>query len=383
MENCKIPLTVRRAIELVGVYFLGTIIFIAKDIITPLVMAFFLSIILLPVYRRLRSRRAPEGLAIGLALLLLIVLIGLVVWFFSSQISGLVSDFPQIKKNVQAHMNSLSQWVGSTVGIPVEKQTSMIASYNDKILNYAGGLLGGAASSLTGIFVFIGLLPIYIFLLLFYKNLLLRFVFLWFPKDNHQKVEEAMRESEIIIKSYLVGLLIQITYITILLGGILLVIGIKHAILIGAIFAILNLIPYVGALIGNLIGVLLTISSTTELWPIFAVLGTIAFVQFLDNNILMPRIVGSKVKINALATIVGVIVAGALAGVSGMFLSLPVIAVLKIIFDRSDTMKQWGVLLGDEKPKRSPMEWPVFRSRSREVQQKLERQNDVEPPTAG
>lgn len=189
-----------------------------------------------------------------------------------------------------------------------------------------------------------------------------------------------MRESEIIIKSYLVGLLIQITYVTILLGGILLVIGIKHAILIGAIFAILNLIPYIGALIGNIIGVLLTISSTQEIWPIFAVLGTIAFVQFLDNNILMPRIVGSKVKINALATIVGVIIAGALAGIAGMFLSLPVIAVMKIIFDRTENFKQWGVLLGDEKPKQSPMHKRTWRSKSKDVQKKLEKDNEVEPP---
>jgi predicted PurR-regulated permease PerM len=120
----------------------------------------------------------------------------------------------------------------------------------------------------------------------------------------------------------------------------------------------LNLIPYVGALIGNIIGVLLTLSSSQELWPILAVLGTIAFVQFLDNNILMPRIVGSKVKINALATIVGVIVAGALAGISGMFLSLPVIAVLKIIFDRTNNLKKWGVLFGDERPNKSPMVQP-------------------------
>ena len=380
METSKLPLTVRRAIELIGLYFLGTIIFIGRDVITPLVMAFFLSIILLPTYRFLRNRRLGEGLSIALSLLLLIVILVLVVWFFTSQISNLVADFPQIKKNVTAHLNSLSDWVGRKFGISAERQTQMITNYNDKLLNYAGSLLGGAASSLTGIFIFIGLLPIYIFLMLFYKNLLLRFVFLWFPQRNHSKVGEVMRESEVIIKSYLVGLLIQITYITVLLGGILLVIGIKHAILIGAIFALLNLIPYVGALVGNIIGVLLTISSTQEVWPIFAVLGTIAFVQFLDNNILMPRIVGSKVKINALATIVGVIVAGALAGVSGMFLSLPVIAVLKIIFDRTETMKQWGVLLGDEKPKRSPMQWPVFRSKSREVQKKLERENDVEPP---
>jgi predicted PurR-regulated permease PerM len=375
----NLPLTVRRAIELMGVYFLGVIIFIGRDVITPLLMAFFLSIMVLPIYRWFKRKKVPEGLSIFLALLILIIVVALVIWFFSSQISQLVADFPQIKANVKAHLASLSGWIDSSFGFSTERQTQLIADQNDKLLNYAGGILGGAASSITGIFIFIGLLPIYIFLMLFYKNLLLRFVFLWFPQNNHAKVKDVMQETQVIIKSYLVGLLIQITYITVLLGGILLVIGIKHAILIGAIFAILNLIPYVGALVGNIIGVLLTISSTQEVWPIFAVLGTIAFVQFLDNNILMPRIVGSKVKINALATIVGVIVAGALAGISGMFLSLPVIAVLKIVFDRAENLKQWGVLLGDERPKRSPMQWPAFRSKSKQVQKKLERQNDVKP----
>lgn len=376
------PLTVRRSIEVMGIFFLGWLIFIGRGVITPLVMAFFLSIIVLPAYRWFRGKGLPEGLSISLSLLMLIVVVGGIIWFFSSQVSGLMSDFPQIKANVQTHLNSLRDWVGRSFGISAQRQTQMIADYNGKLLNWAGGLLGGVASSVSSVLIFIGLLPIYIFLLLYYKNLLLRFVFLWFPKESHQKVEESMRETEIIIKSYLVGLLIQVTYMTILLGGILLIIGIKHAILIGVIFAILNLIPYVGALFGNIIGVLLTVSSTTELWPIFVVLGTIAVVQFLDNNILMPRIVGSKVKINALATIVAVIVAGALAGIPGMFLSLPVIAVLKIIFDRSETLKQWGVLLGDEKPKASPMQWQVLRSRSRAVQEKLERQNDVEPPEA-
>lgn len=374
-----LPLTVRRAIELMGVYFLGMIILVGRDVITPLVMAFFLALMLLPVYRFLRRRRLPESLAIVLSILLLLVLIGGVVWFFSSQISRLVADFPGIKKNVQAHLNSLSTWIDSKWNISTERQVQIINEQNDKLMTYATGVLGGAASSVTGVLIFVGLLPIYIFLILFYRNLLLRFVFLWFPEESHSKVEEVMRETEVIIKSYLIGLLIQITYITVLLGGILFFIGIKHAILIGAIFALLNLIPYVGALIGNIIGVLLTLSSSQEVWPIFAVLGTIAFVQFLDNNILMPRIVGSKVKINALATIVGVIVAGALAGVSGMFLSLPVIAVLKIIFDRTTNFRQWGVLLGDERPKRSPLQFPVLRKANKRVREKLERENKIEP----
>lgn len=374
----QLPLTVRRSLELMGIYFLGTIIFVGREVITPIVLAFFLALMLLPVLRFLRRKRIPEGLAIFLSLIFLAIIIGLVVWFFSSQISQLISDFPQIKQNVKLHLASLSHWVDTKWGFSTDKQAKLVTEQNDKLLNYAGGMLGGAASSVTGTLIFIGLLPIYIFLLLFYKNLLLRFVFLWFPHKTQPKVEEVIRETEIIIKSYLIGLLIQITYVTILLGGILLLIGIKHAILIGAIFAILNLIPYVGALVGNIIGVLLTLSSSQQLWPIFAVLITIAFVQFLDNNILMPRIVGSKVKINALATIMGVIVAGALAGISGMFLSLPVIAVLKIIFDRTEHFKQWGVLLGDERPAKSPMAFPAFRRKSKVMQKKIEEQNDID-----
>jgi predicted PurR-regulated permease PerM len=376
----RLPVTVRRAIEVVGLYYFIKIIIVGQGIVTPLLMAFFLSIMLLPVFRRLRSKNVSEVLSIMLSLLLLIVLMGGLVWFFSSQISVLVNDFPAIKQNVMAHLNSLSTWISTKTNYTTAKQVQIINEQSDKLLNYAGGMLGGAFGSITSIFVFVALLPIYIFLMLFYRNLLLRFVFLWFPKDAHQKVEEVVRESQAIIKSYLIGLLIQISYISILLGGILFFIGIKHAILIGVIFAFLNLIPYVGALIGNIIGVLLTLTSSQEVWPIFAVLGTIAFVQFLDNNILMPRIVGSKVKINALATIVGVIVAGAVAGIAGMFLSLPMIAVLKIVFDRTNNLRQWGVLLGDERPTRSPLAFPVLRSRSRDVQKKLEKQNNIEPP---
>ena len=378
-NHSSLPLTVRRAIELMGIYFLGTIVLAGREIIMPVVLAFFLALMLLPVLRFLRRKKLPETLAIVICILFLAIIIGLVVWFFSSQIAQLIADFPQIKKNVNQHLSALSGWIDKKWGFSTERQVQLINEQNDKLFSFASGMLGGAASSVTGTLIFIGLLPIYIFLLLFYKNLLLRFVFLWFPHKTQPKVEDVIRETEIIVKSYLIGLLIQITYITILLGGILLVIGIKHAILIGAIFAILNLIPYVGALVGNIIGVLLTLSSSQEIWPIFAVLGTIAFVQFLDNNILMPRIVGSKVKINALATIIGVIVAGALAGVAGMFLSLPVIAVLKIIFDRTENLKQWGVLLGDERPAKSPMAFPVFRKKSSVVQKKIQEQNDIEP----
>lgn len=374
----ELPITVRRSIELVGLYTCGLIIVAGSGIIAPLIMAFLISIVIFPVYSFFTRKGLPESLSIALSLIILMSVIGGIVWFFSSQISRLIADFPIIKENVTVHLNSLSNWISSKVHFSTEKQIAFINDQSKKMLNYAGGILGGAATSVTSVFIFVGLIPIYVFLILFYKNLLLRFIFLWFPQESHEKVKDGMRETKSIIKSYLVGLLIQISYITVLLGATLMIIGIKHALLIGVIFAILNLIPYVGALIGNIVGVLLTLTSSQEVWPIYAVLITIAVVQFLDNNILMPRIVGSKVKINALASIVGVIVGGAVAGISGMFLSLPIIAILKIVCDRSDKLRQWGVLFGDERPKLSPMRFPAFRLKSRKVQETIKNEDNVD-----
>lgn len=357
------PLTVKRSIELLGIALLGALIVIGNDIIMPVIMAFFISIVLLPIYRFLIKKKFPEIAAIILPIFLLAMILGLIVWFFSAQVGILVNDFPEIKKNVSTHLNSISAWISSISDFSTKEQVKFINDKSNDLLGMAGKAAGGAAVTLSSLFVFMGLLPIYIYLMLFYKDILLRFIFMWFKTDHHPRVKEAIFETEAIIKNYLVGLLIQVSYMTVLLGGILLLLGIKHALLIGVIFAILNLIPYVGALIGNIIGVMLTLTSSTELWPVITVLAVIAGVQFLDNNILMPRIVGSKVRINALFAILGVIIGGSIAGISGMFLALPIIAVLKIIFDRTDNFKQWGVLLGDERPEKSPLTLASFRKK--------------------
>jgi len=359
----NLPLTVKRSIELIGLIALVAVMVIGRDIIMPVIMAFFISIMLLPIYRFLKRKKFHETLSIILPIILVALFIALIVWFFSNQIAALVQDFPQIKKNVALHLKTLSDWVSRTVHYSTSEQLKLIDDKSNDLMSMAGKLAGGAALTLSGVFVFIGLLPIYIYLMLFYKDILLRFIFMWFKADHHPKVKEAIYETESIIKSYLIGLLIQISYMTVLLGGLLLLFGIKHALLIGVIFAILNLIPYIGALIGNIIGALLTLTSSQELLPVITVLAVIAFVQFLDNNILMPRIVGSKVKINALFAILGVFIGGSIAGISGMFLALPIVAVLKIIFDRTEIFKQWGVLLGDERPNRSPMTFPIFRKK--------------------
>lgn len=371
------PVTVRRSIEVLGLCALGLIIVLGQDVIMPLLMAFFISLLLLPMFRWLHKRKVPEGLAIVLCIVSFLLLLAGITAFLSYQIGMLVRDIDTIQKNMTIHLNRVSDWINEKMHFTTEQQLAMIKKQAAGMGSNVSSLASGAAVSLSGILIFVGLIPIYVFLIMYYRNVLLRFVFMWFRKEQFPVVESAVRETEVIVKYYLFGLGIQIGYLTLLLGVTLLCFGIKHAILIAITFAILNLIPYLGALIGNLIGVVLTLTSSQDLTQVWIVLGSIAIVQFLDNNILMPRIVGSRVKVNALVSIVGIVIGGSMAGISGMFLSIPIMAVLKIVFDKSQSMQQWGVLLGDDRPGRSVMQNSVFR-----IKKKLQNQRDEEVKSA-
>jgi len=346
----QLPLTVKRSVELLGLVLLAFVIIQLQNIIMPMLMALVASIALLPIYRFLVRKKIPNSMSIFITMLILIVVLAVIVFFITSQLKPLIYNFHTIKLNIINHINVISNWLSNKTGISTAQQTDMIQQQTNNFIDSAGSFLNNAMGSISTLFIFFGLFPIYTFLILYYKNMLRKFLLLWFPQDENMQVGETLKSIESIIQSYIGGLMIQFTYMTILLGGTLLLFGINYALLIAVIFAVLNLIPYVGAFIGNIIGILLTLSSSPDLSSVFTVLIIISTVQFLDNNILMPSIVGSKIRINALVSLFGVFIGGALAGIGGMFLSLPLMAVFKIIFDHTEQFKKWGVLLGDDKP---------------------------------
>lgn len=116
----------------------------------------------------------------------------------------------------------------------------------------------------------------------------------------------------------------------------------------GLITGLFNIIPYIGIFTAMLISVLITFATAAAAGKVFLVLTTLIITHLVDSNILLPAVVGSKVKINPLITVLGVVLGEMIWGISGMFLSIPVIAVLKIIFDRIDSLKPWGILLGEQ-----------------------------------
>ena len=192
------------------------------------------------------------------------------------------------------------------------------------------------------------LLPIYTFLILYYRDLIRRFLYSVFRKEYSDRVTVVIRQSKLMINSYMTGLLIEMGIVAVCNSIGLILLGVKYALFFGVMAAVLNIIPYIGMFVATLFTVLVTLTTSDNTSDIIWVIVVMYGIHILDVNILMPKIISSRLRINALISILGVIAGGALTGISGLFLSVPAVAMIKIICDQVDGLQPWGILLGDD-----------------------------------
>lgn len=340
------PFYLKNTVILFGLILLVYVFAQLADVLIPLAFAAFIAILLNPICNWLLSKKIPKILAIIITMFIGAVALAGLFYFLSTQIIQFGDSLPMLQKKFGELFVTVKEWVASTFNLSIAKQNQMIKD----AMNNSQALVGRTLGSVLGTFGLIFVVPVYVFLILFYKTLILNFLFEIFSEENSKQVAEVLKETKMAIQSYIQGLLIEMVIVAILNSTALMLLGVKYGILIGVIGAILNLLPYIGGIIAIALPVLMaTVTKdgySTQLGVIVAYL----IIQFIDNNILVPRIVSSKVQINALISIVVVLLGNMLWGLSGMFLSIPFIAVLKIIFDRIDNLKPWGKLLGDTVP---------------------------------
>ena len=333
---------------LLGLALLMLALYLGQDILVPLAMATLLAVLLRPIEAWLTRRGIHKVLAISLSLLLAIILLAGLAMLLSMQLASFADEVPKLKTNLLQAYQQARGWIQREYKVSYQQQDQYLQKAQAQTLD---GLQGSQTLGLiTGPLGTLVLLPIYVFLLLYYRAMLLHFVVVLFAREHTGRVQGILGEIKTVIQSYVVGLLIETSCVAVLNSLGLLALGVQYAILLGVIGAILNLIPYIGGLVATGLAVLVAFVNDPSLSTMLGVVGVYLLVQFVDNNLLVPMIVGSKVKINALVSLVGVLVGGALAGVSGMFLSIPVIAMLKVVFDRVEGLEAWGVLLGDQTP---------------------------------
>jgi AI-2 transport protein TqsA len=350
-QELKFPLYVKAPLVLLGLALVVFTLHIASDLIFPVFFAAIFAIMLHPVEQWLLRHKVPPILAIALTVVLGVVALLALLYFIYLEATQLSGQLPMFKAKLLHTVQATEQWLNARFGITNQK----LMSYLNEAGSRAAGLAGGTLTAVSGLLVAATLLPVYIFLLFLYQKRLVTFLTQVFSGRNEGTgVADVLHESKAAIQSYMIGLLIEGSIVAVLNVGALLALGIPYALLLGVLGALLNFIPYVGGLAAILLPVLMAFVTKDGLGYPAGVVAVYVVIQFIDNHFLIPRIVASKIKVNALVAIVGVLVGNAVGGVAGMFLALPVIAILKIIFDRIESLRPWGLLLGDEEATEKP-----------------------------
>lgn len=352
------PFYTKLAMVLVSLIALFYIAILGKSILAPLLFALLFSMLLLPLANAMETQlHFPRSLAALLSVLLLVMSITALFYLVGSQISSLAEDWPLFKQQVLTSLSDLQHWISVKFHVRLKQQQTYIDNAASHILSTGSTVIGDTLLSISSLVLFMVFIMIDTFFLLYYRRLIVKFLVAVFREENALVVYDIIAQVQNRIRQYILGLILEMVIVAAATCLALWILGVKYAILLGLLTGLFNVIPYIGILTAMLLSTLVTFA-TAGAAKILLVVATIFGIHLIDSNVLLPIIVGSKVRINALITILGVIIGEAVWGIPGTFLAIPVIAITKIVFDRIDSLKPWGMLLGDEKDEKQPEPLP-------------------------
>jgi predicted PurR-regulated permease PerM len=343
------PFYTRLAMVLISLIALFYIAILGQTVLAPLVFGLLFAVLLLPLANVLEKRlRLPRSLSSILSVLLLLAAINFILYMVGSQISTLTEDWPLFKQQVLSSLNDLQHWISAKFHIRIKQQNAYLDNATSKLLATGSSVLGTAVMSISSTVLFMVFIMFDTFFLLYYRRLIVRFLVSVFKEENAVTVYDIIAHIQSRIRQYILGLFLEMIIVAAATALALWFLGVKYALLLGLITGLFNVVPYIGILTAMILSALVTFA-TAGAAKVLLVAGTIFGIHLIDANVLLPIIVGSKVRINALITVLGVIVGENVWGITGTFLAIPVIAMTKIIFDRIEPLKPWGMLLGDER----------------------------------
>lgn len=315
-----------------------TILYIGSGLLMPLLVAAIIAILLDKPTEQLKQWGLPNWLAISLSVLLMVIIFSLLTWLISSQINTMANDWPTIKERATEKLNTLSEWANQTLNWDYKDYFENNKRLVQKAESFGSAFLSSVMNLLSqSLIIFV-----YIILLLMQRNMFIKF----FKKlvSNASAMGVVLSDSKKIINNYLLGkgkimvFLFGIYYLGFTLGSV------PYALFLAVFAALFSIIPYVGNIIGGGIAVILSYlyAGTT---PALIVIGVISAAQLVENYILTPWIIGDEIELNPFVTVFGVILFSVLWGMVGAIIALPLIGVLKVIFQHTKGMEPYAFLI--------------------------------------
>jgi predicted PurR-regulated permease PerM len=323
-------------------------LFFAKSFLVPLCFAGLLSMLFLPVSLWLQKRGFGNALSIITCIVLFVTVIGGIIWLITWQITDLTSDLSNIEQKVTKMINDLRQSVNKKFGITTKQQQEFLNNSKNSS-GGAGSMVANIGSIIMGFVVDFVLVLVYIFLLMYFRGHIKKFILQLVPAREKRNAEEIIGGVKKVSQQYLTGLGLMIVGLWIMYGIGFSIIGVQYAIFFAILCGLLEIIPFVGNLIGNLLAVSMVLVQGGDTSMVIGVLVTYLTVQFIQTYILEPLVVGAEVNINPLFTIIILVTGELVWGIPGMVLAIPLLGIVKIICDHIEALKPYGFLIGQEK----------------------------------
>jgi predicted PurR-regulated permease PerM len=322
------------------------LMYIGGSVLKPICFAGLLAILLISPCKLFERAGFPRGIAALISLLLAIMVFIVLFYFISNSIIQFREDVPVLLERLNESLIRIELWAQEQFDISPQKMKEIVSSTRESMTPSTSYIINTITSVSGTVFLSI-IIAIYTFLLLLYRSLIVRFFISLFQKQHSDTIYNIVEKIRYVIKSYIVGLFIEMLVVAAANCAAFYILGVKYALLLGIIAAILNIVPYLGIFSACVICTLITFT-TNSFSTVIGVITSLIIIHMIDTNILMAKIVGSKVKLNALASIIGVVFFSATWGLAGTFLAIPIMAILKVIFDDVEAFHPFSIIMGDD-----------------------------------
>lgn len=343
---------------LIGIALIVYIISIAESLLFPVVFSVFLSFALYPFVSFLIQKKIPRPISILITLLFVFLVLGTIVYAIGLQVKNILEEMPAITQKITELFDKFQNWINEKYKFNFAHNIGSLENIILEILKTGQGFLTTTISYTSSVIFNIFFIPIYVFLMMYYKDMYKNFVFDVVENEHRQLAQRIMKKVQGVIQRYISSLFIVMLIVGTIKTVALAVLGIKNPVFFGYVSAMLTVVPYFGIVTGSLFTATYSYLTTDSVWYPIGVIIIYAVVQFLEGNFITPFIMGNRVDINALVTIFSLLVGGTIWGIPGMILSIPLVAVLKILCDNIETLKPYGKVLGTTIPQIIPLPPP-------------------------
>ncbi len=326
----------------------GFLMYIGSSIIVPFIFGVLLAVYLYPIDKRLIKIVKFKPISISLSFLSVLLPLSLIAYLFTTQMSSIVESLPEIKNNMQTGVDKALSWVSNEIPFLKINRNALTESTSLSSLKEPLGILGQGFISSSSVAVSLALTFIYSFLILYYRRSIRNFIVFQFEKQLRPNIRETLTKIKEIVQAYIGGLAIVIILLSILNSLGLWLIGIEYPLFWGTLAGLLAVIPYVGTALGGLLPFLFALATADHNWQPIAIVIYYAVIQFLEGNVITPKIVGDKVNVNPLFAVLSLVFFGSMWGVGGIILALPIIGVARIILSQFESTQPIAVLMSSE-----------------------------------